>query len=40
MPLAYAMFGIILAPVYPPRSWTEVLRAASTNDFALFGLLF
>ena len=39
MRLAYAMFGIILAPVYAPRSWTEVLRTASTNAFALFGLL-
>lgn len=39
MPLAYAMFGNILAPVYAPRSWTEVFRTASTNAFALFGLL-
>lgn len=39
MVLAYAMFGLSFAPVYAPRSWTEVLRAASTNAFALFGLL-
>jgi hypothetical protein len=39
MPTAQVMFGIFLAPGYAPRSWTEVLRTASTNAFALFGLL-
>ena len=33
------MFGILLSPGYAPRSWPEVLRTASTNAFALFGLL-
>jgi hypothetical protein len=39
MPIAQVMFGIFLAPGYPPRSWIEVLRTASTNAFALFGVL-
>lgn len=39
MLIAQAVFGILLAPGYAPRSWTEVLRTASTNPFALFGLL-
>jgi uncharacterized membrane protein len=33
------MFGILLALDYAPRSWPDVLRTASTNAFALFGLL-
>ena len=34
-----AMFGTLFAPSYAPRSWPDVLRTASTNAFALFGLL-
>jgi hypothetical protein len=33
------MFATLPALVYTPRSWPEVLRTASTNAFALFGLL-
>ena len=38
MLIAQVMFGILLASGYARRSWTEVLRVASTNPFALFGL--
>ena len=33
------MFEILLPLGYTPRSWPDVLRMASTNAFALFGLL-
>jgi hypothetical protein len=33
------MFVILLVLRYTPRSWPDVLRTASTNAFALFGLL-
>ena len=38
-PSAQAVFGILLAIGYAPRSWPEVLRTASTNAFALFGIV-
>ena len=38
-PFVQAMFGILLALGYVPRSWPDVLRTASTNAFALVGLL-
>ena len=39
MAFAQAMLGILLAVGYVPRSWPDALRTASTNAFALFGLL-
>jgi hypothetical protein len=36
---AQAMFGVLLPPGYAPRSWTEILRTASTNSYAVLGLL-
>ena len=38
-PSVQTVFGILLALGYAPRSWPEVLRAASTNYFALLGFV-
>jgi hypothetical protein len=39
MPFTQAIFVFFLPPGYAPRSWAEVLRTASTNFYALLGLL-
>jgi uncharacterized membrane protein len=39
VPSVQAMFGTLLSLGYTPRSWPDVLRTASTNAFALFGLV-
>jgi hypothetical protein len=39
VPFAQAILVTLLPLGYAPRSWSDVLRTASTNAFALFGLL-
>jgi hypothetical protein len=39
VPFVQTMFGTLLALGYAPRLWSDVLRTAATNAFALFGLV-